>query len=143
MALSHGDRGSAFCLPGSRNGGFCHTPGVAVASKVHPRKALEMLLLSENVDAVEAQRIGLVNRLANNGEELGAMADAAAAKLVATSGHNTLRGKQGFYSHVDKPTIDAKYHDASEFMLDMFASNDQQEGIAAFFAKRPPIWRDS
>ena len=136
-------RASSFCVPGSRNGGFCHTPGVALASKIHPRKALEMLLLAEDIDAEEAARLGLVNRLVDTTADLTDAVGAAARKLAATSAHNTLLGKQAFYRHVDLPDVDSKYKDASRAMLRMFASEDQQEGIDAFFGRRPPTWRDA
>lgn len=52
---------SRFCVPGSRNGGFCHTPGVSLSNKIHKRKALELLLLGDDLPAVEAARLGLVS----------------------------------------------------------------------------------
>lgn len=39
--------------------------------------------------------------------------------------------------------VDGKYDIAQHYMLDMFASQDQQEGIDAFFGKRAPQWRDA
>ena len=52
-----------FCVPGSNNGGFCHTPGVALANKIHPRRALAMLLLAEPIDVDEALQVGLVTKI--------------------------------------------------------------------------------
>ena len=69
-----------FCLPGTRIGGFCHTPAVSVAEKVHPRKALEMLLLAEDFDAQQAQAIGLANKVVAP-EELSGTVLALASKV--------------------------------------------------------------
>jgi enoyl-CoA hydratase/carnithine racemase len=53
-----------FCTPGVDIGLFCSTPAVALARAVPRKAAMEMLLLGEMVPAEEAQRLGLVNRLA-------------------------------------------------------------------------------
>eukprot|EP00040_Diaphanoeca_grandis_P024876 m.137330 g.137330 ORF g.137330 m.137330 type:complete len:330 (-) comp29914_c0_seq5:200-1189(-) len=133
---------STFCVPGSRNGGFCHTPGVALSNKIHPKKALEMLLLAEDIDANEAYRIGLVNRVTEK-DTLQEITRASAEKIALTSAYNTQQGKRAFYEHVSQGDLASKYKVAQRYMLDMFLSNDQQEGISAFFGKRKPTWTDS
>ena len=50
-------------LPGTLGGGFCHTPAVAISSRVAPRRAFELAALAEEVDAAEAHHIGLANRI--------------------------------------------------------------------------------
>ena len=52
-----------FMLPGTLGGGFCHTPAVAISSRVAPRRAFELAALAEEVDAAEAHHIGLANRI--------------------------------------------------------------------------------
>lgn len=136
-------RDSRFCVPGSRNGGFCHTPGVALSTRVHHRHALTMLLLGDEIDAHEAYRIGLVSKLSDSHNTLMDDVMQAANKIARTSAHNTQAGKVCFYRHVEENTLENKYKVACPVMLDMFASNDQQEGIKAFFEKRSPVWVDS
>ena len=97
--------GARFCVPGSNNGGFCHTPGVALANKIHPRRALAMLLLAEPIDAEEALRLGMVTKITEN---LYADAAAAATKIARTSAHNTQLGKQAFYRHIEEPSLETK-----------------------------------
>eukprot|EP00041_Stephanoeca_diplocostata_P011133 m.180669 g.180669 ORF g.180669 m.180669 type:complete len:357 (+) comp18429_c0_seq1:238-1308(+) len=132
---------SRFCVPGSRNGGFCHTPGVSLSNKIHLSKALELLLLGDDLAAVEAARLGLVNKVVDTAEALDAVVDEWATKIANTSGYNTQMGKRCFYEHTQAHGIDAQYEVASAYMLDMFASPDQQEGIDAFFARRQPVWQ--
>src|SRR5215210_3105828 len=52
-----------FATPGVRIGLFCSTPMVALTRAVGRKRALEMLLLGNLIDAAEAHRIGLVNRV--------------------------------------------------------------------------------
>src|SRR3954452_3234011 len=52
-----------FATPGVNIGLFCSTPMVALSRNVSRKHAMEMLLTGEMIDAAEAQRIGLVNRV--------------------------------------------------------------------------------
>ena len=54
---------ASFRCPGSAGGGFCHTPGVSLANKIHARRALEMLLLASAVPADQALEWGICNRV--------------------------------------------------------------------------------
>ena len=102
-------------MPGTKIGGFCHTPAVSLAEKIHPRKALEMLLLAEDVPAREAERIGLVNRVVAP-ELLEATVTAMAEKVAAASIFNMQMGKKAFYEQTRKPSIEEKYATAKEYM---------------------------
>ena len=124
-----------FCVPGTKIGGVCHTPAVSLAEKVHPRKALEMLLLAEDMPAREAERVGLVNRVVAP-ELLDATVIAMAEKVAGASVFNMQMGKRAFYEQSRKPTVEEKYATAKEYMLDMFTSHDMQSNITAFLQKR-------
>src|SRR5262249_41152916 len=52
-----------FAVPGGRGGLFCHTPGVALARAVGRKRAVEMLLTGDEIDARTAEAWGLVNRV--------------------------------------------------------------------------------
>ena len=52
-----------FATPGVNIGLFCSTPMVALSRNVARKHAMEMLLTGDLIDAEEAQRIGLVNRV--------------------------------------------------------------------------------
>jgi enoyl-CoA hydratase/carnithine racemase len=56
-------RSAAFALPGGHGGLFCHTPLVAVARNVAPKRAMEMALTGDRISAAQALEWGLVNRV--------------------------------------------------------------------------------
>src|SRR5437016_10368994 len=73
-----------FATPGVRIGLFCSTPMVEVSRAVGRKRALEMLLTGEAIDAETAADWGLVNRVAPP-EELDAAVEALAQKIAAAS----------------------------------------------------------
>jgi enoyl-CoA hydratase/carnithine racemase len=87
--------------------------------QIHPRKALEMLLLGEPISAYEAERIGLVNRVVA-ANELDATAEAIAVKLASTSPYNTQMGKQAFYKQTRQPELALKYATAQECVVQVW-----------------------
>ena len=127
---------AGFALPGGRGGLFCHTPAVAVARAVGQKRALEMALTGDVIDAATACEWGLVNRCVPDGD-----LDAAVADLLgrATRGGRSSKGlgKQAFYAQVGRPQGDA-YALAIEVMAAASQTDDAREGIAAFLEKRPP-----
>jgi enoyl-CoA hydratase/carnithine racemase len=114
-----------FRCPGSAGGGFCHTPGVSLAQKIHPRRALEMLLLASPVPAKQALEWGLVNRVFAH-EELDAEAENMAALLTKASAFNMQSGKESFYKIVEEADLEKKYALAGSYMSDYFYSYDGQ-----------------
>ena len=129
-----------FCTPGVNIGLFCSTPMVALSRNVQPKHAMEMLLTGDVIDAAEACRIGLVNRVTAPGE-LTAAVDAVAAKIASKSMATVRIGKEAFYRQIDLPLEDAYAHTA-RVMAENLLARDAEEGIAAFIGKRPPTWSD-
>lgn len=125
---------AGFAIPGGKGGLFCHTPLVAVARNIGRKRALEMALTGDTIDAATAADWGLINR-AVPADEL----DAATLDLVQRATRGSLlskaMGKQGFYGEIDLPQARA-YEFAVELMAAAAMTADAQEGIAAFLAKR-------
>ncbi len=130
---------ASFAIPGGKGGLFCHTPLVAVARNIGRKRALEMALTGDPIDAATAADWGLVNRAVPD-EQL----DAAVADLIgrATRGSvlSKALGKQGFYEQIglDQP---AAYRLAIERMAYAVMTPDAQEGFNAFLEKRRPTFR--
>lgn len=135
-------RSARFGTPGVNIGLFCSTPMVALSRAVaSPKHAMEMLLTGELVDAEHAFRIGLVNRVVEDGELR--QASLALARQIASKSTKTIAiGKAAFYRQLPM-TLSEAYAFTSEVMVGNLAINDAREGIAAFLEKRPPRWTDS
>ncbi len=127
-----------FATPGVNIGLFCSTPMVALARNVPRKKAMEMLLLGELMDAPSAASFGLVNRVVSAGQAL--FEAMQMAEIIATKSPVTVAiGKKAFYSQIEQPLAEA-YADAAQVMVRNMMERDAAEGIGAFIDKREPKW---
>ena len=129
---------AAFATPGVKIGLFCTTPMVALTRAIGRKRALQMLLTGELVDARTAADWGLINQ-AVPAAELGAASRRLAEKIVEASSLTVAIGKQAFYSQIDLDQPKA-YAYAKEVMSMNALAADAQEGIGAFLGKRKPCW---
>ncbi|HZB51202.1 MAG TPA: enoyl-CoA hydratase-related protein [Mycobacteriales bacterium] len=129
---------AAFALPGGKGGLFCHTPLVAVARSIGRKRALELALTGDPVDAATAADWGLVNRAVPADQLDDACWDLITRATRGAAGSKAL-GKQGFYAQAGLDQ-DAAYRHAVTLMAAAAVTAEAQEGIAAFLAKRPPSW---
>jgi enoyl-CoA hydratase/carnithine racemase len=129
-----------FATPGVNIGLFCSTPMVALSRAVGRKAAMAMLLTGETVDAAEAQRIGLVNRVVA-AADLQSAAGRLAAAVADKSGAAVALGKRAFYQQAEMGLADA-YAFASGVMAANMGLPDAAEGISAFLGKRDPVWAD-
>jgi enoyl-CoA hydratase/carnithine racemase len=129
---------ATFATPGVKIGLFCSTPMVPISRAVGRKRALEMLLTGEPIDARTAREWGLVNRVVPTAE-LDAAVDELIARITASSPLVVGIGKEAFYGQVE---LDE--HRAYELTRTVMAASaglaDAQEGIGAFLEKRRPVW---
>jgi len=111
----------------------------ALAYRNLPRKKVnELMLLGERIDASEALRIGLVNRVVPRAE-LDAAVEEWAERLASRSPVVLRLGKDAMYRQMDLGFAEAL--DLLQHSLSLsFATEDIQEGVRAFFEKREPRW---
>jgi len=128
-----------FGLSGINAGIFCSTPAVGVARNIARKRAMELLLTGDLIDARTALEWGLVNRVVP-GAELDAAVAALAAKIAAKSPAAVTLGKRAFYAQVEQGIGDA-YATAAETMACNMLDPDAAEGVDAFLGKRAPQWR--
>ncbi len=128
-----------FAVSGINVGLFCSTPSVGLSRNMGRKQAFEMLVTGDFIDAHEAQRRGLVNRVVAL-EHLDDEVAKLAASIVAKSPVAVRMGKQMFYRQLEMG-LDAAYQMASETMACNMMSEDAAEGIDAFIAKRTPQWK--
>src|SRR5882724_6358189 len=129
-----------FATPGVNIGLFCSTPMVALSRNVSRKHAMEMLLTGDLIDALEASRIGMINRVGPAGSER-APALALALTITAKSALTVKIGKEAFYRQLEMSLADA-YAYAAEVMVENMLARDAEEGIGAFIDKRTPTWED-
>lgn len=130
--------GSRFATPGVRIGLFCSVPMVPLSRAVGRKRALEMLLTGDPIDAATAADWGLVNRVVPAGELQEAVADLA-GRIGRFSAGVLAIGKRAFYEQLDR-SEPAAYDYTRQVMAANAAMEDAQEGIGAFLQKRPPVW---
>jgi enoyl-CoA hydratase/carnithine racemase len=125
---------ASFAIPGGKGGLFCHTPLVAVARNVGRKRALEMALTGDAIDAATAADWGLINRAVPDAE-LDAEVDDLVRRATRGSARSKGLGKQGFYEQIGLAQ-GAAYDVAVERMAQAAMIDDAQEGFAAFLGKR-------
>src|ERR1700736_4444957 len=128
-----------FATPGVKIGLFCTTPMVALTRAIGRKRAMEMLLTGEFVDAETAAEWGLVNRVVVP-DELEVQTTALARKIAEASSFVVGLGKAAFYAQIDLDQPKA-YAYAKEIMSMNALAEDAQEGMDAFVTKRAPAWR--
>jgi enoyl-CoA hydratase/carnithine racemase len=130
--------GARFATPGVRIGLFCSTPMVAVSRAIGRKRALEMLLTGEYVEATTAAEWGLVNRVVP-ADQLGAATQALAERIARASPAIVKIGKRAFYDQIELPQ-QAAYRHTRDVMVQNTLMDDAQEGMSAFLEKREPSW---
>ncbi len=127
-----------FATPGVKIGLFCSTPMVPLSRAIGRKRALEMLLTGEPIDAATAHEWGLVNRVVG-ADELDQAVDALVAAVDRSSPLTVAIGKEAFYEQIELD--EHRAYDLTKSVMTMNAmAADAQEGICAFLDKRPPEW---
>lgn len=132
-------RGARFAVSGVNLGLFCSSPAVALSRNMGRKEAFEMLVTGEFIDAEEARRRGLVNRVADDAAGLDAAVEQLAASIVAKPRSAVALGKQLFYRQLEAG-VAAAYVDAGQTMACNMMDEAALEGVQAFVEKRPPAW---
>lgn len=128
----------SFATPGVKIGLFCTTPMVALSRAIGRKRALQMLMTGDSIDARTAAEWGLVNSVVP-AAELRSATRKLAAQIGGASPVTMAIGKQAFYSQIDLDQPKA-YAYAKEIMSMNSLAADAQEGISAFLEKRAACW---
>jgi enoyl-CoA hydratase/carnithine racemase len=125
-----------FTTPGVTWGFFCSTPGVAVGRNISRKRAMEMLLIGDLVDARKALEWGLVNQVVP-AAELDAAVLQMAQKIAGKPPVTVATGKRAFYEQMEHGAAKA-YELASCAISASFAHDEGRQGMEAFLEKRKP-----
>ena len=126
---------ASFATPGVRMGLFCSTPMVALTRSVGRKRAMEMLLTGETINANTAAEWGLVNRVVP-AASLRSATRSLAERIAEASRVVVGIGKNAFYKQIELDQAGA-YALTSQTMSANAQQSDAQEGITAFLEKRP------
>lgn len=103
--------------------------------------AKRMVLCGERVDASTALRIGLVEEVLPRGRSLERAL--ALAKSVERQSPTSVAACKKLIHGARTQSPAVMLTAEREAFVDLFDTQDQQEGVSAFLAKRPPVWRNA
>lgn len=113
--------------------------GALIYRHVLRKKAMEMVLLGEKMDAAHAQEMGLITR-AVTPQNLDAEVEKTLKRLTEKSPIGMKIGKQAYHTMADMP-FEAAVDLLCEKFRQVAATEDAKEGITAFFEKRKPVFK--
>ncbi|BDD81026.1 enoyl-CoA hydratase [Tsukamurella pulmonis] len=128
-----------FSTPGVKIGLFCSTPMIPLTRAIGRKRAMQMLLTGEMINAETAVEWGLINA-AVPADLLETTVTDLAQRIATSSGETLAIGKRAFYDQIDRTEPDA-YAAMAEVMATNAVIPDAQEGMTAFLEKRSPVWR--
>ena len=134
--LALASEAAKFTTPGVTWGFFCSTPGVAVGRNLLRKRAMEMLLTGDVIDAKKALEWGMVNKVVP-ANELDAAVLELATRIAEKPPATLAAGKRAFYQQMDLGVAKA-YELASSVISGSFAHEEGRAGMDAFIEKRPP-----
>ncbi len=137
--LAVASENAGFAAPGGKGGWFCHTPMVAIARNIGRKRAAEMALSGDVIDARTALDWGLVNRVVP-AEQLDTATADLLERVTRGSAQSKGIGKQALYAQIDLDQPKA-YAYAVEVMAATSQLPDAREGMHAFLEKRKPQWQ--
>ncbi|WVF71148.1 hypothetical protein IAT40_005945 [Kwoniella sp. CBS 6097] len=112
-----------------------------LTSLVGKARAMDMVLTGRKIDGVTAERWGLVSRVTKEGESVVEEA-VKVAETVAGFGRVAVQaGKEAVNGSLDLP-LEQGLRLERRLFQQLFATQDQKEGMAAFAEKRKPTWSD-
>lgn len=127
-----------FATPGVSIGLFCSTPMVPVSRAVGHKRAMQMLLTGEPINANTAVEWGLINQAVPD-DQLDEAVEALVEKILRFSARTIATGKHAYYAQAGHPESRA-YEITTPIMAENAADEDAQEGMGAFLEKRKPVW---
>ncbi len=103
-------------------------------------RALELALAADRIDAKEAERVGLVNRVVSH-ENIMLAARDMATKIARNAPLAVAMTKAAMYRGLQEPDLAAHMDHEVYIMNILFGTQDFQEGMASVFEKRDPVFK--
>ena len=136
--LAVADDSARFGVNGVNIGLFCSTPMVALTRAVGRKKAFEMLVTGQFIEAKEAKEIGLINKISEVGQ-LEKTTNELALQITSKLGDAVKIGKEAFYKQSEMNLKDA-YDYTGAVMAENMMFEQTKKGINLFLDKKTPEW---
>jgi enoyl-CoA hydratase/carnithine racemase len=130
-----------FRQPEIKLGVFPPMGAVVYPRVIGPRRAMELLLTGDPINAFQAQGIGLVNRVVPK-EKLKETVDALVRRISEQSGPVLSLLKRVVFEGTWKPFDEALKSAQDIYLNQLFDLQDSQEGLRALIEKRKPVWKN-
>jgi cyclohexa-1,5-dienecarbonyl-CoA hydratase len=127
--------------PEIKLGGLAPAAAALFTRIMGEKKAFELILLGENIDAKEAERIGLVNKVVSE-EKLDTTAEEIARRFIEKSSLSLKLVRDAFYQCADTAEFNEAVQKGTELGIKTWETEDGQEGLKSFLEKRRPVWRN-
>lgn len=137
--LAVASEAASFATSGIHYGLFCATPSVPLVRNMPAKRAMEMLLTGDFIDARTALEQGLVNRVVAP-EALDAEVESLVQSILQKPRTAVAMGKALVYQQRELG-LDAAYQIAGQAMATNMMDEAAQEGARAFAEKRQPAWK--
>jgi enoyl-CoA hydratase len=133
-------RNARFGIPEVKRGLAAAAGGLLRLPRLIPQRvAMELALTGDMIDAEQALRIGLINRITEPGEAL-AEARRLAHRIIANAPLAVAASKRVIVEQRDWPIADM-FNRQQTITGQLLGSEDAREGATAFTEKRPPVWK--
>ena len=136
--LAVADDSARFGVNGVNIGLFCSTPMVALTRAVGRKRAFEMLVTGQFIEAKEAKEIGLINTISEIGQ-LEKTTDELALQITSKLGDAVKIGKEAFYKQSEMSLKEA-YDYTGAVMAENMMFEQTKKGINLFLDKKTPEW---
>jgi cyclohexa-1,5-dienecarbonyl-CoA hydratase len=128
-----------FGQPEVKVGAFPPVAAVLLSRLIPEKKALELILTGQPINAEQAERVGLVNRVVGS-EELDDEVARFSGLLLAQSALVTMLARKAARL-APQATLESALHESERIYLEqLLPTEDASEGLRAFLEKRPPVW---
>ena len=130
-----------FRQPEIKLGVFPPMGAVVYPRVIGPRRAMELLLTGDPINALQAQQMGLVNRVVSR-EKLKETVDALVKRISEQSGPVLTLLKRVIFEGTWRPFPEALKRAQDLYLNQLFDLQDSREGLRALIEKRKPVWKN-
>lgn len=130
-----------FAQPEVKAGLFPPIAAIMLPHLVGPKRALQMILFGERINAQEALRLGLVNRVTTEAE-LENVVNGIISQVSDQSAPVLEMAKKVIFQSMGLPLLEAMKNSANIYLNQLMDLEDSQEGLRAILERRKPVWKN-